>query len=166
MNSQRCNGESRAVRDSNVIAPWPNVCVCMHRYISQIPCRIKKNLTALNSCEIFQMTCLHKLKTAKLTISKISLKDAKEKKRELLKRYKSIGQLNTFQRKWSRNSLCFDHMNSSINAENSISKVPFGRTSPLPEWPLPTFCCNSLCDANWRCWIPHDIGMHRFQTFS
>ena len=37
MNSQRWNGESRAVRDSSVIAPWPNVCVCectstSHRY--------------------------------------------------------------------------------------------------------------------------------------
>ena len=37
----------------------------MSKCIAQIPCRIK-NLTALNSCEIFQMTCPHKLKSAKL----------------------------------------------------------------------------------------------------
>ena len=89
-----------------------------------------------------------------------------QKQRKLLRRYTFIGQLNTFQRKWSRNSLCFDHMNSSMKMQQTISKVPFGKTSPLPKWPLPTSCCNSLRDANWRCWIPHGIGMHRFQTFS
>ena len=51
----------------------------MPMFIAQVPCRIK-NLNVLNSCEILQMTCPHKLKLGKTQteISKISLKNAKE----------------------------------------------------------------------------------------
>ena len=53
------------------------VCVCVNVQVHCTDTMSNQNLTALNSCETFQMTCPHKLKSAKLTLSKISLKDAK-----------------------------------------------------------------------------------------
>ena len=151
MNSQRWNSGSRAVRDSSVIAPWPNMCVCMHRYITQIPCKIKTRLFSTHA-KSRKLTCPHKLKSAKenwLTITAKSHSKT-QTQRKISKRYKFIGQLNTFQRKWSHNSLCFDHMNSGTNMHIALSaRFPSGG---------PRRCQNGLCQrfAVIACAMPID----------
>ena len=73
-----------------------------------------------------------------------------QKKRKLLGRYKFVCQLNTFQRKWSRNSLCFDHMNSSMKMQQTLSaRFPSGG---------PRRCQNGLCQrlAVIACAMPID----------
>ena len=119
--------------------------------------------THANPCKL---TCPHKLKSAKNWQSQQRLTQ-KRKSNEL----KNLLEINVYRstqhipkKVKPQRFMLWPHEFKHKHAYGSINKVPFGKTLPQPEWPLPTSCCNSLCDANWRCWIPHEIDMHRFQT--